>query len=72
MVFFLLIELERLRLLVGSVVRSALLSNTLYNEAKYNFSIFFAILCYVMLCIFFVRGAVGPEKSPRGAQDVLS
>jgi hypothetical protein len=30
------------------------------------------MLCYVMLCIFFVRGAVGPEKSPRGAQDVLS
>jgi hypothetical protein len=30
------------------------------------------ILCYVMLCIFFVRGAIGPEKSPRGAQDVLS
>ncbi|EWY79731.1 hypothetical protein FOYG_17126 [Fusarium oxysporum NRRL 32931] len=27
---------------------------------------------YVMLCIFFVRGAKGPEKSPTGAQDVLS
>jgi hypothetical protein len=24
------------------------------------------------VCIFFVRGAIGPEKSPRGAQDVLS
>jgi hypothetical protein len=24
------------------------------------------------VCIFFVRGAIGPEKSPKGAQDVLS
>jgi hypothetical protein len=30
------------------------------------------MLCYVMLCIFFVRGAEGPKKSPNGAQDVLS
>jgi len=24
------------------------------------------------VCVFFVRGAIGPEKSPTGAQDVLS
>jgi hypothetical protein len=33
-----------------------------------------ALLEYVCMyvCIFFVRGAVRPQKSPEGAQDVLS
>jgi hypothetical protein len=32
----------------------------------------FNVQDYVMLCIFFVRGARRPRKSPTGAQDVLS
>jgi hypothetical protein len=46
--------------------RCSLISTTLHMTQG------FPLMRHMYVCIFFVRGAIGPEKSLTGAHDVLS